>query len=314
MTSSQPADNGESAAGPAILAAQHLIGIGWILASCFLFSFNDAATKWLTAGYPIGEILLVRGLTSIIVLIAIAAWRGQMNDLYPRDLRFQSFRAVLYLMTTTLMTLSLKLLPLPIVTAINFMSPIFMTALAGPLLGEKVGWRRWLAVFVGFGGVVLIINPGADSWNIAALVPLSCAAVTALRDVTTRKLAIRETTFSILLITGVVAALAGLSVAPLGGWKIPPLHEAGLFLFIGISQLGGQFFLVLAFRITPAVILAPFRYSMIVSSMLLAFVIWGDLPTGMMLVGAAIVVLSGIYIFNRERKKAVDTASDMAGA
>jgi drug/metabolite transporter (DMT)-like permease len=299
MTSSQPAESAASAN----FATQHLMGIGWILGSCVLFALNDASTKWLTGGFPVGEILFLRGVTSATILITFAAVRRQLKDLRPRDLRFQSIRAVLYLLTTTLLTLSLKLLPLPIVTAINFLSPIILTALAGPLLGEMVGWRRWLAVLFGFGGVVLMIDPGTAGWNLLVLLPLSCAAVTALRDVTTRKLALRETAYSILLITGLVAALAGLSVAPLGGWKMPSLHDSGLFLFLGISQVVGQFMMVLAFRDTPAAIIAPFKYSQIVAATLLAFFIWGDLPSIRTVAGIAVVVMSGIYIFHRERKK-----------
>ncbi|MGD9846496.1 MAG: DMT family transporter [Variibacter sp.] len=276
-------------------------GIVCMLVSCLLLTLNDAATKLLTSSHPVSEIVFMRGAVGVALLLAVTAGQRRLPALRPHDMRFQLYRAGLFVITTTLYTVSLLLLPLPIVTAISFVSPIIMTALAGPLLGEHAGWRRWLAVVVGFAGVALIINPGANEWGWAALVPLACAATVALRDITTRQLAVRETMHSILFITASVTTLAGLSAAPLGGWTFPILADWFLFLFVGASQLAGHFFAVWAFRLSPAVVLAPFKYSMIIWSLALAFLIWNELPTVTMFCGAAIVISSGLYIFNKER-------------
>jgi drug/metabolite transporter (DMT)-like permease len=283
------------------VGGRHVAGIVCMLAGCLLITLNDAATKWLTADYPIGEIVFMRGALSVAAILIVCAVRRRQDELRPHDLRFQLYRGGFFVATIVLFTLGLKLLPLPVVTAVSFIAPIIMTALAGPLLGETADWRRWLAVIFGFVGVVLIVDPGAETWSLAAVVPLGCALASALRDITTRQLTVRESTASILFITAILTTLAGLAAAPFGGWRLPGSVDWLLFAFVSASQLAGHFFLVRAFRLTPAVILAPFKYSMIVWAMLLAFLVWGELPSVMMLAGAAIVVASGLYIFYRER-------------
>jgi drug/metabolite transporter (DMT)-like permease len=280
---------------------QHVAGILCMLAGCLLITLNDAATKWLTSDYPIGQIIFMRGILSVGMILVFCMARRRPHELRPHDLRFQLYRGGFFVATIALFTLGLKLLPLPVMTAVSFVAPIIMTALAGPLLGETADLRRWFAVIAGFAGVVLIVDPGAESWSLAALVPLGCALASALRDITTRQLTTRETTASILFITALLTTLAGLAAVPFGGWSLPGMSDWLLFIFVGASQLAGHFFLVRAFRLTPAVILAPFKYSMIVWAMLLAFAVWGEIPSLMMLAGAAIVVASGLYIFYRER-------------
>jgi drug/metabolite transporter (DMT)-like permease len=273
-----------------------------MLGGCLLITLNDATTKWLTTDYPIGEIIFMRGALSVVMILAVCMVQQRQDELRPHDLRFQTYRGGFFVATIALFTLGLKLLPLPVVTAVSFIAPIIMTALAGPLLGETADWRCWLAVIAGFAGVVLIVDPGAESWSLAAIVPLGCALASALRDITTRQLTLCESTASILFVTAVLTTLAGLAVAPFGGWSLPGTADWSLFLFVSASQLAGHFFLVRAFRLAPAVILAPFKYSMIVWAILLAFVVWSEIPSLMMLAGAAIVVASGLYIFYRERK------------
>ena len=278
-------------------------GILCMLAGCLLITLNDAATKWLTGGYPVTEIIFLCGVLSMLMIVAIVGGQQQVATLLPHNLRFQIYRAGLFVMTVALFTIGLKLLPLPVVTAISFASPIIMTVLAGPLLGERAGWQLWLAVFAGFAGVVLIIDPGTDSWGWAALVPLGCALSSALRDITTRQLTAHESTQSILFVTAVVTTLAGLVLAPFGGWLAPTLQDWALFAFVGASQLAGHYFLVQAFRLAPAVVLAPFKYSMIVWALVLGFVVWGEVPSAAMSAGAVIVIGSGLFIFYRERER-----------
>lgn len=280
---------------------RHVAGILCMLVGCLLITLNDAATKWLTTDYPIGQIIFMRGVLSVAMIVVVCAAQGQQKTLRPHDLRFQIYRAGFFVATIALFTLGLKLLPLPVMTAVSFVAPIIMTALAGPLLGETADLRRWLAVIAGFAGVVLIVDPGAESWSLAVIVPLGCALASALRDITTRQLSLRESTASILFITALLTMLAGLAAAPFGGWSLPETTDWLLFAFVSAAQLAGHFFLVRAFRLTPAVVLAPFKYSMIVWAMLLAFAVWGEIPSLMMLAGAAIVVASGLYIFYRER-------------
>jgi drug/metabolite transporter (DMT)-like permease len=284
-------------------ASERVRGIVYMVLGCALLTLNDAAAKWLTDSYPVGEIIFFRGVFALLLILSAVPLHGGMASLKPKDLKGQLSRAALFAMATFLFIYSLKLMALPVVTAISFASPIIMTALAPLLLKEQVGWRRWTAVCVGFAGVLLILNPGGEEWRWAAVVPLGCALAAALRDIVTRQLTARESTPSILFTTAALAAGIGLCTLPLGGWRWPSAFDLALFAFLGVSQAAAHYLQVEAFRMTEAAVLAPFKYSAIIWSLLLGFMIWGHRPSLSMLAGAAIVVASGLYIFQRELRQ-----------
>jgi drug/metabolite transporter (DMT)-like permease len=187
-----------------------------LLCSAFL-TFGDAGTKLLTESYPTGQIIFTR---SAIIIALILGYhhlaRSNLRQLRPVDWKGQFYRAFFFALTTVFLVWSVKLLPLPVVSAVMFASPIIITALAGPLLAERIGWRRWIAVIIGFSGIMLIINPLGTEWSWVALLPLAAAFSASFRDLVTRTIASRESGASIVLFAMVVTATGSLVSLPLG--------------------------------------------------------------------------------------------------
>jgi drug/metabolite transporter (DMT)-like permease len=191
-------------------------------------------------------------------------------------------------------------LPLADAYAIIFATPLLITALSVPILGEAVGWRRWSAVVVGFIGVLVMLRPGVAPIGAGNLAALGAACAAACAVLLMRKLSVTETTTSIAFYSNVTAVvLTGIAFGPT--FVVPSLHDLALMATSGL--LGGTALLVLiaAYRRSPAALVAPFQYSQMLWAILLGALIWGDLPEPAMLLGAAIVTASGLFILYRER-------------
>ena len=194
----------------------------------------------------------------------------------------------------------LAYLPISDAIAISFAGPLFITALAQPLLGEHVGWRRWSAVLTGFIGILLIVRPGGDVVQWAVLLPLTASLAGALRDLLTRHLSSQETTVAILFSTTLGVILASLVTIPFV-WVPVPLVDWGWFALSGFLVGFAHFLMIETFRYGEATLVAPFKYSGVIWAGLLGYLIWGDIPDFTTILGVSIVVLSGIYIFHREK-------------
>ncbi|MCH8236892.1 MAG: DMT family transporter [Proteobacteria bacterium] len=279
-------------------------GIAYTILGGALLTTNDAVLKWLTGDYPVGQIMFVRGMF-VFLPIALLVWRaGGIDAVRINSLRGQSLRAVFAFTSGFLFITGLRFLPLAEAIAITFAGPLFITALAPPLLGEHVGWRRWSAVLIGFAGVMVIIRPGAEAVQWAALFPLAASLSGALRDLTTRRIAATETSVSIMLFTNIVVVTAGLSTWPFGWVGLVPA-DVGLMALSGMLVGGAHFLLIERFRWAEAALVAPFKYINMIWAVAFGFVFWGDLPDTWMVIGAAIVISSGLFIVRREatRKK-----------
>lgn len=274
-------------------------GIGLMLLSCMFLTLSDAISKLLTATYAVGEIIFARSVVIIAIALAICAWQGTTAALKPRSLRNQLRRAAYFVISTFLVNWSLKLLPLAIVHAILFASPIIMTALAPALLAEKVRLSSWAAVIIGFLGVLMIIDPLGQGWHWTSVVPLCAAFAAALRDLATREIAGAETTMSLLVFMAAATGVVGAMTAPFG-WAMPDLIGLALMLAFGLTNAMALLLQVLAYRAAEAGLLAPFKYSSILWSILLGFLLWSYVPTPAMLAGIAVVIGSGLYILHRE--------------
>jgi drug/metabolite transporter (DMT)-like permease len=274
-------------------------GLLLMLGSCALLALGDTIAKWLSAAYPVGEIIFIRGLVIIVLLLVISGKRA-ISEIQPRHPLAQAWRAFLFVAATFLTIWSLKLLPLPMVSAIGFTSPLIVMALAPSLLGEAVGLQRWIATSVGFAGVLLIVNPLGAEWQWYLLLPLCAACASALRDIATRQIASRESGVSVVFIA-VAATLIGAAFTIPFGWVVPAMGDTVLFLAIGLAHGTAYLMQVRAFRLSEAQLLMPFKYSLLLWSIVFAFAVWGYLPTLSMLLGAAIVMGSGLYVWAHER-------------
>lgn len=274
-------------------------GILCMVVGSALLTMNDAILKWLTADYPIGELLFLRGLF-VSIPITIFAWRdGGLSALRLARPAGPILRASLVVVAAFLFITGLSHLPLADAYAIAFAGPLFMTLLAVVFLGEQVGWRRWLAVFVGFLGVLVIIRPTGAGLGLVALLPLGAAIFGALRDVVTRHISTRESSTAILAVTTLAVTLAGLVTLPFG-WRVPTVQDVAFMAMSGLLVGSAHFLLIEAVRLAEVGLVAPFKYSALIWSIILGFFIWGQLPDFWTLVGAAIVISSGLYILKRE--------------
>ena len=278
-----------------------LRGIACMVAGFALLTLNDAVLKWLTASYPTGQIVFMRSIFVMILVWLIALRFGGLRTLRVVNLRGQLVRAVTMTVATLLFVTSLRLMPLADAVAIAFSAPLFVTALAGPLLGEHVGWRRWVAVLVGFGGVLVMFRPTGETVRLVALLPLCVAFASAFKDIVTRHITATESSVAILFITTLALGAAGL-VTLVFGWRAITLFDLGLFALGGFLLGSAQYLTIEAFRYAEAAVVSPFEYSAVLWAMLYGFLIWGDVPDRWIIAGSVLVIGSGLYILHRESR------------
>jgi drug/metabolite transporter (DMT)-like permease len=205
------------------------------------------------------------------------------------------------LAVTLLFNLGLRHLPLATVTAIGFATPLVVTALAVPLLKEKVGPRRWAAVVVGFIGVLVVVRPGSDSFDMALLYPLAGSLANGCYQLATRKLAGRDHALTTIFWTGLGGALAVSPIAPFF-WQAPDLEGWGLLALYGVLGFFSHYMLILAFRHANASVLAPFTYAQLVLAILAGVVFFDAVPDALTLLGSLLICGSGLYVWYRQRQ------------
>jgi drug/metabolite transporter (DMT)-like permease len=265
-------------------------------------TMSDAATKWLTASLPIGEILFVRALV-VTIAIGLIMWRsGSFAGLRIGRFRNIGTRSVLAVCSTFLIVASLARLPLNEVIAILFVGPLFVAVLATPLLGERVSVHRWLAVLIGFTGMLIMVRPGTAGFQLVALLPVVAALVAATRDIVTRRISTAETSIAILFYSMVALTLVGLATAPFG-WRPMDGGELAIVILAGLMFGIGHYFVIEGYRYAEASVVSPYRYTNLIWAALLGFVLWGEIPSIWVLAGTPLVVGSGLYILLHERSR-----------
>jgi drug/metabolite transporter (DMT)-like permease len=221
----------------------------------------------------------------------------------------QVVRSALLLGSTLFDFLAFRFLQLDQALSILFSTPFMVAALAGPMLGEWIGWRRWTAIWVGFCGVLLVMRPGPQGLDPAALLSVGAAACYAFYSIITRQLARSDSSDTTLFYTNLVGAVVMLPVVPFV-WTTPESARiAALMVFMGAAGSAGHYLLIAGHRLAPASILSPFIYTQMVWAITLGYLIFGNLPNHWTLAGAGIVIASGLYILNRERKMHADEAT-----
>ncbi len=272
-----------------------------------IFTLMDAVVKGISATYPTGEIVFFRNIFAFIPLMAYAwATVGHISLRTAKPWGHVA-RGLAGVSAMFCYFLSYKLLPLSDAIALGLSGPIFLTVLSVPLLGEKVGWRRWSAVIVGFLGVLVMTRPGHGVFEIAALVPLLAAVFYALAMVSIRRLRHSESSTTIVFYFTAFAACAGLCTLPIGyldadyAWVMPQdLGDWGIVALIGLMGGCGQIFITQAFKRAGVSIVAPFDYMALVYGFLLGYFVFSEVPDRYLIVGGLVVVSSGVYIIHRE--------------
>lgn len=270
----------------------------------------DAGVKWLTTDYAVPQIAFIRYVFGLTLAIILAARLGGLGTLKTRRPLGHALRSVFNLATMITFYFALKMMPLADTMAITFATPLFLTALSVVLLREQVGWRRWSAVIVGFVGVLLILQPSGEGVAAGALLALVSAFLYALTLITSRQLSTTEPSHTILFyysvgvltMTGLAGLLGESDLLP--SWQWAPLRATDLWIFalVGVAGSFGQYFLNQAFRYGEVSFLAPIEYTGLLWGILYGLVLWGEVPSWIMLAGAAIVAGSSLYIAQREAR------------
>jgi drug/metabolite transporter (DMT)-like permease len=284
-----------------------LKGILFLILSGAILAFTDGLAKYLTGRFALGEIVFFRACFVFTPIVFMVWRRGGLSSLRVASWKAHLARAACVAVTTFMFIGAVRHLPLADATAILFASPIFVTALAPAFLGEQVGWRRWVAVIVGFSGVLLMIRPDGNPLVWSALLALGATFFLSLRDMITRRMSGTESSNAIMFFSTAFIGFCGAMTLPLGWfipgighWRVPNLEEFGILALTGILQGTGQYFMVTAFLLAEAVVVVPFRYFSLIFAAIYGFLLFGDVPGFAMLSGAAVVIASGLYIFQRE--------------
>lgn len=278
------------------------LGIAYMLASVLALALLNVLVKLLAARYAVIEIAFFRSVFALGPALLAVSTSGGWASLRTERLGSHITRASVGLVAMLLMFWSYHLLPLADAVAIGFSAPLFLTALSVPLLGEKVGLARWGAVLVGFAGVLVMVKPGATALDLGALVALGAALGYALAVIAVRQLGRTEhpntIVFYFTLNTGALSALA----LP-WCWSTPTPADLGLMALTGLLGGAVQYCGTHAYTLGPAAVIGPFNYSAILWATLFGWLIWGDLPDRWVLLGAAVVIASGLFIVFRETRR-----------
>lgn len=272
-----------------------LQGVGWMLLAALAGATLDAVVKGLSGSYATPQIVLLRLIFGLPFMLLYAHIEGGLRSLRPRRWGWHAFRAVCAAGAIFGFFAALAWLPLMTAVTIGFVAPLLIALLSRPMLGETVGLRRWLGIVVGFGGVLLIVQPGGAAWHPAMLAVLGAALCWALLSVSARRVGDDEPLGALVLFTMPVSlALAAALTA--GHWSSPEPLDWALFVLAGACGGSVHFCVVLAYRRARAATLAPLEYTGLVWATLYGYLFWGEVPSAPTVLGAIIVVASGITV------------------
>ncbi len=261
----------------------------------------DAVAKHLTANYPLLQIAWVRFAVHAGCLVPLVAWRYGRRALWPKQMLLQVTRGGFLFTDVVLFFGALAVLPLADTLALFFVAPLIVTVLSVPMLGERVGLRRWLAVTFGFLGALVIIRPGVGVFQLASLMAVGAAVAYALFLIFTKKLSGDDPPMVTVTHTALFSAVA-IGLAMPFVWVMPDWAGAGWMLAMGLLAVLSHYFLVLAFERASASYLAPLTYSEMIVAVAVGYFAFGDFPDLWTWVGMAIIAVSGIYVAGREKK------------
>ena len=285
-----------------------MTGIALMVTSMVFFTLLDATAKHLVQSLPPLVAVFGRYLVALVISAVVVLRKGGPQLVITQHPGLQALRGLLLVGATLLNFIAIMYLQLAQTAAIFFTIPLWVCALSVPILGERVGLRRWIAVVIGFMGVLVIMRPGSDSFQWAMLLSIASSFCGAIYNIVTRKVGGRDRAETSLFYVGLVGALAAAVPLPFV-WKTPEGLQWLMLGFMGVAGTIGHFMLIQAHRLAPASTLAPFMYTQIVWMILSGYVFFGDVPDFWTIVGAAIVVASGLFVFAGEARTAPVPAS-----
>lgn len=302
--------NATAEAATASSEADNLRGILAMLASMAAFVTNDTCVKLASATLPIGEIITLRNGAATLYLSAFALVFGGLTLPAHPPLRLLGLRMIGEIISTLLFLTALVTLPLADMTAIGQFTPLALTAAAALFLGERVGWRRWSATFVGLIGVCFIVRPGTTAFSLAGAMVLASIAFVVLRDLSTRLISADVPTLTLTLTSAASGLIAGLAYVPFEVWRVPTGPEPLLLALAGLFLTVGYALIIVALRTGEVAIVSPFRYGVIIFALVSGYLVWGQTPDGWAMIGICIICAAGLYTVHRERIRRTSAAAD----
>ena len=295
---------------PAVSARKDRVSLGilYMIGATVMFSVSSAASKWLVEIFPVGEILFARTGISLVMIAAFVLPAAGFAAFRTQRLPAHGLRAASQFASQIFILLAFSLMPLASAVAINFSAPLFATLASAFFLKEAVGSARWTALLVGFLGVLIVTNPGAETFTVGALYALGNAVLYGTVTAGVRGMTATESTETLILYQMVLLTALFACLIPFGGWRNPAnITELLVLIGNGVTNAFGQYWWTRALHLAPASAVGPFYYLMLVWAILLGLVIWGDWPTVTLLIGSAIVVGSGLYLlWHESRREAVE--------
>lgn len=277
-------------AGPAVM----LLGM-------LLFAMNDAMGKWLVASYGLGQVILIRSIAALLIL-APFLWMAGLKPIVEAERPWLQFTRVVF-STLELFCFYYAVMYLPLADVMTYWlaAPIYVAAAAPFLLGEKVGWRRWTAIAIGFIGVVITLEPSSAMFTTPALISIIGTAAFAFMMLSGRSLRGTPDKTLVLFQTG-GAAVVGLIAAPFGWTPITSVNEILLLGLLGIVAMSAHMLVNRALKISDAATVAPLQYTLLLWAVVFGYFFFGEVPRLTMIVGATLIVGSGLFIFFREQQ------------
>ena len=276
-----------------------LAGIALMLASVAMFSFGDAIGKYIVTTYSVGQLMFLRAVAAL-ALLAPLMWRQRHEFRRIERPWLQLLRLVFSTFEIAAFFLATVYLPLADVVTYYLATPIFVTALSAIFLREQVGWRRWSAILIGFGGVLIALRPSAQSISWPAMIALAGSLAFSCSLLATRLL--RATPDIVLASAQFVSGLLfGLVIAPIG-WVTPTWGSLVLFFAAGAISVCALLSVNRSLKLAPASLVVPYQYTMIIWAVMFGYLVFGDVPSLPMAIGAAVIIGAGLYIFLRERE------------
>jgi S-adenosylmethionine uptake transporter len=279
-----------------------LAGVVVMLVGDFVFALLDALAKWLATSFPIGQVVLVRSLASLVFLSPMIARQGGVGALFRLERPLVQFMRVVAISVDVFFFYAAVIrLPLADVMSFYMAGPIYVAALSHFMLGERVGWRRWVAILLGFVGVLIILQPTAGVFSSGSLYALIGSIGFALAIIFSRML--RGTSDTVLVTWQTIGAAVIAGVLAIGEWVPATNFDYGAMIVLGLVSCIAHMLITRALKLAPASTLAPLHYTLLLWAIVFGWVFFGDVPGWRTLIGAGVVVLAGLFIVHRQKLK-----------
>ena len=280
------------------MLSKNQLGFLYMFLSVCAFSLMDLIIKW-TADYPLGQVVFFRGFFGIVFYFFVIP-KNRINNFYRTKRAFLHFlRCFVGLIAMVAIFIALRNLPLATVVSISFAAPIFTTIFSIFFLSERVGIYRWLAVVIGFVGILIITEPGFESLNIYYIFPIIFCIGLSYVAIAIRQLSSTEPVWLISLNFSIVITIAGLCTLPYG-WKIPSFFDFFVLSLVGLFGGVANLWLSQSYKFSEVSLVTPLKYLGLVFAIFFGYLIWGEVPSLKSLIGGLLVILSSIIIFRRE--------------